>query len=192
MKITQNVENLEQKETKLTKGFWFSRTLASFAIFCNCLFLFSAATFAQSPDNIAEREVQRRQAVIPEGEAALARGKSALKTRNYTVAYQEFKAAIGYLPDAVVSGKAHDEAADGICKTGSVLAEARIAQGDYAGAEAILSETNRYDPNCRKAQELYAHLRTPGYFNKTVDPVFITKATKGKNQLPNANGNIHP
>ena len=75
MKITQNVENLEQKETKLTKGIWFSRTLASFAIFCNCLFLFSATAFAQNADNIADREVQRRQSAIPAGEAALARGK---------------------------------------------------------------------------------------------------------------------
>src|SRR5881392_2480172 len=99
MKITQNVENLEQKETKLTKNFWFSRTLASFAIFCNCLFLFSAATFAQNPDNIAEREVQRRQTGIPNGEAALAQGKSTMKTRNYTVTYQEFKTTIAYLPD---------------------------------------------------------------------------------------------
>src|SRR5437762_7458018 len=189
MKITQNVENLEQKETKLTKGFWFSRTLASFAIFCNCLFLFSAATFAQNPDNIAEREVQRRQAVIPEGEAALARGKSALRSKNYTVAYQEFKTAVAYLPDAVVSGSAHDQAAEGVCKSGTVLAEARIAQGDYAGAEAILSEIlNRYDPNCRKAQELLAHMRTPGYFNKTVNPTFINKVEEVKRLLAEADG----
>src|SRR5437667_6593351 len=189
MKITQNVENLEQKETKLTKGFWFSRTLASFAIFCNCLFLFCAATFAQNPDNIAEREVQRRQAVIPEGEAALARGKFALKARNYTVAYQEFKTAVGSLPDAVVSGKAHDEAADGVCKSGTVLAEARIAEGDYPGAEAILNEIlSHYDPNCRKPQELYAHLRTPGYFNKSVDAGFINKVEDVKRLLADADG----
>ena len=99
-------------------------------------FLFCATVFAQNADNIAEREVQRRQAGIPEGEAALARGKSAMKARNYTVAYQEFKTAVAYLPDAVVSGSAHDQAAEGVCKSGTVLAEARIAQGDYAGAEA--------------------------------------------------------
>src|SRR5947208_15862697 len=152
------------------------------------LFILTTAALAQTPDNIAEREVHRRQVTIPEGEAALARGKSAMKAQNYSVAYQEFKTAIGYLPDAVVSGKAHDEAADGVCKTGTVLAEARIAQGDYAGAEAILSETNRYDPNCRKAQELYAHLRTPGYFNKTVDPVFINKVEEVKHLLADADG----
>src|SRR5213076_1676260 len=108
---------------------------------------------------------------------------------NYTVAYQEFKTAIGYLPDAVVSGSAHDEAAEGVCKSGTVLAEARIAEGDYPGAEAILSEIlNHYDPNCRKAQELYAHLRTPGYFNKTVDAGFINKVEEVKRLLAEADG----
>jgi general secretion pathway protein D len=144
---------------------------------------------AQTPDNIAEREVQRRQAAIPEGEAALARGRSAMRARNYTVAYQEFKTAIGYLPDAVVSGRTHDEAAEGVCKSGTVLAEARIAESDYAGAEAILSEIlNRYDPNCRKAQELFAHLRQPGYFNKTVDAGFINKVEEVKRLLAEADG----
>ena len=105
-----------------------------------CLLLFSATAFAQNADSIANREVQRRQAAIPAGEAALARGRTAMSTKNYTVAYQEFKTAVGYLPDAVVSGRAHDDAAEGVCKSGTVLAEARIAQGDYAGAEAILNE----------------------------------------------------
>src|SRR5437660_6556070 len=153
------------------------------------ILLICGVALAQTPDNIAEREMQRRQAAIPEGEAALARGKSALKARNYTVAYQEFKTAIGSLPDAIVSGKAHDEAAEGVCKSGTVLAEARIAEGDYPGAEAILNEIlSHYDPNCRKAQELYAHLRTPGYFNKTVDAGFINKVEDVKRLLADADG----
>ena len=153
-----------------------------------CLFL-CATAFAQNADNIADREVQRRQAAIPAGEAALARGKSAMSSKNYTVAYQEFKTAVAYLPDAVVSGRAHDDAAEGVCKSGTVLAEARIAQGDYAGAEAILNEIlTRYDPNCRKAQELLAHMRQPGYFNKSVDAGFINKVEEVKRLLAEADG----
>src|SRR6266496_3368257 len=128
-----------------------------FCFILTCLSLFCATSFAQTPDNVAEREVQRRQAGLPQGEAALARGKTAMKAKNYTLANEEFKTAVGYLPDSVVSGKAHDEAVDGYCKSAVILAQARIAQGDYAGAEAILSEalSSRYDPNCREAQELY-------------------------------------
>jgi general secretion pathway protein D len=159
-------------------------------IFCNCLFFLSATSFAQSPDNVAEREVQRRQAAMPQGEAALARGKSAMKAKNYTLAHEEYKTAVGYLPDSVVSGKTHDEAVDGYCKSGVVLAQARIAQGDYAGAEAILNDilSNRYNPNCREAQELYKHLRTPGYFNKTITPNFINKVEEVKQLLTEADG----
>ena len=163
-------------------GRWLQAIVSAILFVC-------AAAFAQNADSIADREVQRRQAAIPAGEAALARGKSAMGAKNYTVAYQEFKTAIAYLPDAVVSGGAHDEAAEGACKSGTVLAEARIAQGDYAGAEAILNEIlNRYDPNCRKAQELLAHMRQPGYFNKTVDPTFINKVEEVKRLLADADG----
>ncbi|PYL09323.1 MAG: type II and III secretion system protein [Verrucomicrobia bacterium] len=155
-----------------------------------CLLLLSATSFAQTPESVAEREVVRRQAGISQGEAALARGKTAMKARNYTLAHEEFKTAVAYLPDAVVSGKAHDQAVDGFCKSGVVLAEARIAQGDYAGAEAILGEilSDRYDPHCRKAQELYAHLHQPGYFNKTMSADFINKVEQVKQLLAEADG----
>jgi len=156
------------------------------------LFLCGTA-FAQNADSIADREVQRRQASIPAGEAALGRGKTAMRSKNYTVAYQEYKTAVGYLPDAVVSGRAHDDAAEGVCKSGTVLAEARIAQGDYAGAEAILNEIiTRYDPNCRKAQEMLAHMRQPGYFNKSVDSGFINKVEEVKRLLAEADGLLSP
>src|SRR5438094_614224 len=113
-----------------------------------------------------------------------------MNAKSYTLANEEFKTAVGYLPDSVVSGKAHDEAVDGFCKSAVILAQARIAQGDYAGAEAILSAalSSRYDPNCREAQELYKHLRTPGYFNRTVTPQFINKVEEVKQLLTDADG----
>jgi type II secretory pathway component GspD/PulD (secretin)/tetratricopeptide (TPR) repeat protein len=137
------------------------------------LLIIALPAFAQNAESIADREVQRRQAAIPAGEAALARGQSAMRARNYTVAYQEFKTAIAYLPDAIVSGKSHDQAADGICKSGTMLAEARIAQNDSAGAEATLSEILRYDPNCRKAQQLFTNLHQPGSFKQTVERGYV-------------------
>src|SRR5215471_2114777 len=135
---------------------------------CGTLLICGAAV-AQNADSIAEQEVQRRQAGIPAGEAALARGKSAILAKNYTVAYQEFKTAISYLPDSVVSGKGHDEAADGICKSGTKVAEADISRGDSAGAEATLSEILGYDPNCGKARQLFANLHQPGSFGQTAE-----------------------
>src|SRR5437764_14227091 len=195
-RIGRNPLSNQQKETKLTKGGFLGRPrrlFASLVIFCFILAGFSlicASSFAQTPDSVAEREVQRRQAGITQGGAALARGQAAMRAKDYGAAHEEFRTAITYLPDAVVSGKAHDEAVEGFCKSGVVLAEARIAEGRYADAEAILSETlsDRYDPKCRPAQELYAHLRQPGYFNKTMSPPFISKVEQVKQLLTEADG----
>jgi general secretion pathway protein D len=177
----------QHRETKLTKA---RQGLFVPFVICNCFLFVCASSLAQTPDSVAEREVQRRQAGITQGEAALARGQAAMKAKDYAAAHEEFRTAVMYLPDAVVSGKAHDEAVDGLCKSGVVLAEARIAEGRYADAEAILSEilSDRYDPKCRPAQELYAHLRQPGYFNKTMSPTFIEKVEQVKQLLTEADG----
>src|SRR5438067_81228 len=99
-----------------------------------------------------------------------------MKAKNYTLAHEEFKSAVSYLPDSVVSGKAHDQAVDGFCKSGVALAEARIAEGRNADAEAILSEilSDRNDPKCRPAHELYMRLRQPGSFDKSSDKTVRT------------------
>src|SRR6266542_4209666 len=178
-RIPHTLGNIEQKQTKLTKVGFFGqlpRILVFFVAFCFTLICFSficVTSFAQTQDSAAEREVQRRQAAIPQGEAALARGKSAMKAKNYTIAHEEFRTAVTDLPDAVASGKTHDQAVDGFCKSGVALAEARIAEGRNADAEAILSEilSDRYDPKCRPAHVLYTRLRQPGSFDKTVRTV---------------------
>src|SRR6476646_1640796 len=134
-KIPHTLGNVEQKETKLTNVSFVRavpQILISFVAFyfpVICLSFICVTSFAQTPDSVAEREVQRRQATIPQGEEALARAKSAMKEKNYTLAHEEFRTALTYLPDAIVSGKAHDQAVDGFCKSGVALAEARIAEG---------------------------------------------------------------
>src|SRR6266516_5958591 len=146
--------------------------------------------FGQNFQGVAEREIQRRQTAIPQGEAALARGKTAMQAKNFTLAHEEFRTAVAYLPDAVVSGKAHDKAVEGFCKSGVTLAEQRIAEGRYAEAEAIRGEilSDRYDPSCRPAAQLLAHLQQPGYFNKTMGSKCIAKVEEVKALLTEADG----
>src|SRR5438128_9146124 len=161
--------------TAVAAGLWAAPVFPS--LIAVCLSLFCATGTAQTPDTVAQREIQRRQTAIPAGEAALAQGRAAMKAKNYTLANQEFRTAVTYLPDAVVSGKAHDEAVEGFCKSGVILAEARIAEGRYADAEAILTESlsDRYDDKCHAATELYTHLGKPGEFNKTRRPTHFEK-----------------
>jgi general secretion pathway protein D len=145
---------------------------------------------AQNVERISQREVQRRQAALPEGAAAVARGQAAMAQKNYAVAHEEFRAAVNLAPDAVVSEKVHNDAVEGFCESGIKLAEQRIAEGKYEEAEGILREllSDRYNPECRKGAELLAHLQQPGYFNRTMRPKFIEKVEEVKSLLTEADG----
>src|SRR5437588_1994117 len=145
---------------------------------------------AQNVDYVAEREASRRQAALPRGQEALGRAKAAMAEKNYAVAHEEFRAALKFLPDAVVSATAHDEAVSGFCASGIKLAEQRIAAGKFAEAEALCREmlSDRYDPNCRAAAEMLAHLQQPGYFNRTMGPKFLSKVEDVKKLLSDADG----
>jgi len=170
---------------KIPRWFWwkFLWTTALAPLICG-------PVLAQNSNAVAEREAARRQAALPRGEEALGRAKAAMAERNYTVAHEEFRLALTYLPDAVVSEKAHDEAVSGFCASGLKLAEQRIAEGKYTEAEAICREllSDRYDPNCRPAAEMLARLQQPGYFNRTMGPTFLSKVEEVKKLLSDADG----
>src|SRR5437016_6997175 len=159
-------------------------------LFITAGFGFTSAVFAQNVDRISKREIERRQAALPRGAEVLARAQSAMRARNYAVAHEEFRSALELLPDAVTSGKVHDEALTGFCESGVKVAEQRIADGNFAEAESVLREVlqDRYDPNCRPALELLAHLQQPGYFNKTMGPTFIERVEEVKKLLADADG----
>jgi general secretion pathway protein D len=150
----------------------------------------AAASAAQSVDQVAQREVERRQSALPRGEEALARGKRAMQEKNFTLAHEEFRTAVSLLPDAVTSGKLHDDAVEGFCASGVKLAEQKIAEGKFVEAESILREVldERYDPNCHPAAELLAQLQKPGHFNRTMGPRFIAKVEEVKGLLADADG----
>lgn len=150
----------------------------------------AAATFAQDTNSVAAREAARREAALPRGQEALGRAKAAMTEGNYNVAHEEFRLALNYLPDAVVSEKSHDEALSGFCASGLKLAEQRIAEGKYNEAEAICREilSTRYDPNCRPAAEMLARLQDPRAINRTIGPKFISKVEEVKKLLADAEG----
>ncbi len=162
---------------------------------CFCLVTFLSAAHAgtargQNVRSIAEHEVSRRQSAVLQGQAALERGKLAREANDFARAHDEFRAAVTFLPDSLVTGGQHDAAMAGFCESGVKLAEQRIAEAKYGEAEQILREvvSDRYDPNCRDAGNLLAHLSEPGYFNKTMGPKFIAKVEEVKKLLSDAEG----
>src|SRR3984893_9271300 len=172
------------------KNFSIFRRLLVLAVIggAQALLLFPAT--AQNVERIEKREVVRRQSTLPQGAAAVARGQAAMAEKNYVVAPEEFRAAVNLAPDAVVYEKVHNEAVEGFCESGIKLAEQKIAEGKYAEAEGILGEllSERYNPECKKAAELYSHLQQPGYFNRTLGPKFMVKVEEVKSLLTEADG----
>ena len=149
-----------------------------------------AAARAQHTNKVAEREAARRQAALPRGQEALGRAKAAMAEENFLVAHEEFRLALTFLPDAVISEKSHDEAMAGFCTSGIKLGEQKVAEGKYGEAEAICREilSNRYDPNCRSAAEMLARLQEPGTVNRTMGPRFLSKVEEVKKLLGDAEG----
>ncbi len=167
----------------------FPRPSVSLPIFV--LFSFLAVRLsAENVRSIAEHEVARRQLAIAQAQSALARGRLAKKAKDFARAQEEYRLALSYLPDSLVSGKERDEALREFCDSGVKLAEERIAEGKYGEAEQIVREivSNRYDPNCRAAASLLAHLTEPGYYNRTIGPKFIGKVEDVKKLLADADG----
>ena len=122
----------------------------------------AAQEVAQNVQNIAEREVARRQAGIAQGKTALQRGQAAMKKKDFAKAHQEFRTAVDFLPDALATAQLHDEAVNGFCDSGVKLAEERVAQGKAGEADAIAREilSDRYDPHCTAAQAFITHRQT--------------------------------
>ncbi len=145
---------------------------------------------AQNVRSIAEREVARRQTAVLQGQSALERANLAMAQNDFARAHDEYRVAVTFLPDALTTADKHDKAVAGFCDSGVALAEQRIAEGKFGEAEQIVRETvsDRYDPNCRKALNLLAHLSEPGYYNKTTGPKFIAKVEDVKKLLSDADG----
>src|SRR4051812_6032872 len=150
----------------------------------------SPTVLAQDSTTVAAREAARREAALPQGQEALGRAKAAMAEKNYVTAHQEFRLALTYLPDAVVSERAHDEALNGFSASGMKLAEQKVAEGKFNEAEAICREilSSRYDPNCRQAAEMLARLQEPGAVNRTNGPKFLAKVEEVKKLLADAEG----
>jgi general secretion pathway protein D len=145
---------------------------------------------AQDIETVAQREIARRQAGLPQGNEALARAQASMQAGDYVQAHQDYRIAVTYLPDAAVSGQARAQAVRGFAESGVKVAERRVQEGKYAEAEAICREvlSDQYDPNYRPAMLLLTKLREPGQINRTMGPKFIDKVEEVRRLLTDADG----
>jgi len=145
---------------------------------------------AGGAESAAEREIIRKQNYVIRGEQMMESGDLAFKARDYERATAAYKQACDFIPNATQTKKSYDRALRGFCDASCKLAEQRIAEGRYADAENTLKIVidDRYNPGCKEAIRILAHLEEPGYYVKTSGPEFIAKVEKVKRLFIEAEG----
>lgn len=146
----------------------------------------SASLFARNNTRAADYATGWRQNARSRNEAVVGRGKAAMVAGDWNRAYEEFRVAIGLIPET--NRKAYGEVVKGFCLSGINLAKQRLAEGRYAEAEIICREILNQRANFRPAIELLGRLRNPGYVNRTQGPKFLAKVDEVKRLLAEAEG----
>ncbi len=165
-----------------------SRTCLKLGLVTTLISFTGPAAFSQNVERIAEREIERRQNSISQGEAALGVAMVALQEKDYARAFDQYRIALALIPAGHVSEQQHRAALQGYCESGVKLAEQRIAEGKYLEAEQITRGVLAEDPRCQPAASLLAKLERPGQINKTMGPKFIAKVDEVRKLLVEADG----
>ncbi|MCE9609767.1 MAG: type II and III secretion system protein [Chthoniobacter sp.] len=165
-------------------------TAISSLLVASIIFTPTLAHAAGGAVSAAEREIIRKQNYVIRGEQMIESGDLALKARDYERATAAYKQACDFVPNATQTKRSYDRALRGFCEASCKLAEQRIAEGRYADAENILKIVidDRYNPACKEAIRILAHLEEPGYYVKTSGPEFIAKVEKVKQLFIEAEG----
>ena len=146
-------------------------------------------TYAASVVSLADSE-QARADYERRGNDALRNGDKAMRVRDYATAFANYKLACDIIPNAPLSQRLYNIALGDLCDAGCRLAEQRITEGRYADAENTLKivTDDRYDPRCKRAIIILAHLEQPDYYNKTVGPQFGANVEQVKQYFIEAQG----
>jgi general secretion pathway protein D len=149
-----------------------------------------ALTFAASVESTAQAEKARRADYERRGHEAIANGDKAMKDRDYEKAVAYYKSACDIIPNAPLSEGLYNHALHDFCDASCSLAEQRITEGRYVDAENTLKLVldDRYDPRCKRAVIILAHLEQPDYYNRTIGPQFRANVELVKQYFIEARG----
>ena len=163
-------------------------TIASLLV-CS-LIVAPTLTYAASVQRHGGSERARRGDYERRGNEAIANGDKAMSDRDYEKATAYYKSACDIIPNAPLSQRLYNIALHDLCESGCKLAEQRITEGRYADAENTLKivTDDRYDPRCKRAIIILAHLEQPDYYNKTIGPQFRANVEQVKQYFIEAQG----
>ena len=150
----------------------------------------TVAFAAGGVQSAAQRETERRRDYENRGGQMIENGDRAMKVRDYEKATAFYKNACDLIPNAYLTQRSYYRALRGFCDASCKLAEQRITEGRYADAENTLHivTDERYDPRCKEAIIILAHLEDPRYYNRTIGPQFRGNIEKVKQLFVEAQG----
>ncbi|HEY6676627.1 MAG TPA: Amuc_1098 family type IV pilus outer membrane protein, partial [Terrimicrobium sp.] len=129
---------------------------------------------AQNLQDVAEREIVRRQEDLVVAERLIIAGDRALAEKDYETAYVNYLDALEKIPAGIASGNLRSSTLSKFIKTALRYAEQLIENGRYSDAEKVAKTIllPDYDPSNKAAIQLLSNLEQPDYYNKTVTPDF--------------------
>jgi general secretion pathway protein D len=132
------------------------------------------ALLAQTLEDLAEREIVRRQEDLVVAERLIIAGDRALAEKDYETAYVNYLDALDKIPAGNASGNLRSSVRTKFIKTALRYAEQLIENGRYSDAEKVAKTIllPDYDPSNKAAIQLLSNLEQPDYYNKTVTPDF--------------------
>src|SRR5262245_58973788 len=138
-----------------------------------CLEL-QTSLLAQNRQDVAEREIVRRQEDLVVAERLIIAGDRALAEKDYETAYVNYLDALDKIPAGKASGNLRSSTLSKFIKTALRYAEQLIDNGRYSDAEKVAKTIllPDYDPSNKAAIKLLSNLEQPDYYNKTVTPEF--------------------
>jgi general secretion pathway protein D len=143
-----------------------------------------------SIENLADREITRRQENIVLAEDAMKRSETELRRNNIESAYVAAKEAADLVPAGPSTPGLRARAISRFSSTSIRYAEYLVSQGEYAKAAAIARDVlqPQYNPNYRPAAVFLDRLDQPDYFNKTITKEFAAERSEVEELLNEATG----
>ncbi len=183
---------------KLTQ---FPRTIRAYVTQHRCLILallalpaVLATSQAQLPgvQGTAEGQIRRSEQTAEYATTIVAKGQSALASKDYESAFAYFKSAVDMLP-AAGSGSAtvRQQAMDGFSEASVQLARQRISEGRFEDAKTTVAVVleERYNPTYKPALALEAQLKDKSsFYSQTMTPGFVANVEEVKQLLQEAQG----
>ena len=132
------------------------------------------ALLAQNLQDVAEREIVRRQEDLVVADRLVIAGDRALAEKDYETAYVNYLDALDKISAGSASGNLRSSTLSKFIKTALRYAEHLIDNGRYSDAEKVAKTIllPDYDPSNKAAIQLLSNLEQPDYYNKTVTPDF--------------------